>query len=179
MMPRPAAPEAGFTTNSLRSPITCDEAPDVAVAADDGVRFRHRDAVGVANFLGDRLVVDARVESARIALLDERQVAVVDAEHAGAFELVGPDAQSAMAGTHGVVSLWVDQIAEPPQLGEAIAGVAAEQDEHRDREEMRLGIDEHELPDFVPAQDRVDQRRRPAACRPRAGRCTSGRLLRC
>ena len=78
------------------------EPPHVAVAADDRVGVRHGDAVGVADFLGDRLVVDARVEPARIAFLDEGQVALVDAQHPGAFQLVGPDPESAMRGAHGV-----------------------------------------------------------------------------
>ena len=71
------------------------EAADVAVAADDGVRFGHGNAVLVADLLRDRLVVDARVQRARVALLDERQVALVDAEDAGLFQLVRPGEQRA------------------------------------------------------------------------------------
>ena len=90
--------------------------PHVAVAADDGVRVGHGDAVRVADFLGDRLVVDARIEPAGIALLDERQVALIDAQHAAAFEFVGPDPESAACARS-----WLTSRSSRPGRGTATA----------------------------------------------------------
>src|SRR5215212_8416482 len=87
------------------------EAAHVAPAADDGISFRHGDAVLVADLFGDRFVVDAREARSRIGLLNERQVAAIDAEHAGLFQLVGPseqratpDRQQAMNNVHQAAS---------------------------------------------------------------------------
>ena len=126
MMPRPAAPDAGFTTNSLRSPMNFHEPPHVAVAADDRVRLRHRNAVRVTDVLRDGLVVDARIERARIAFLDERQVAVIDAQDAALAQLVRPDKQPACVVDSSDGLARFDQVAEPPQLGEPIAGISAQ-----------------------------------------------------
>ena len=76
---------------------------------------------------GDRLVVDARIERARVALLDERQVAMVDAEDAGSLRSSCGQTNSRRLDRRSSRRLTrFDQIAEPPQLGEPIAGITAQ-----------------------------------------------------
>ena len=46
-------------------------------------------------------------------------------------------------------------VAEPPQLGEAVAGISAQRDEHGDREEVHFWIREHQLADAFRTQNQV------------------------
>src|SRR4051812_23808840 len=63
---------------------------DVAAAANNGIRFGDRDTVLSTDLFCNRFVVDKRIQSARVAGLNECHVALVDAEHSSLLQLMRP-----------------------------------------------------------------------------------------
>ena len=63
---------------------------EMAMFLQDSVGFRYRNAVFLTDFLGDQLVINARIEVSRVFLEDVRDVEAIDTEDTALFELLGP-----------------------------------------------------------------------------------------
>ena len=89
--------ELGAVADHLQEPRA------LAVLGHHEIGFRHLDAVGLADFLGLELVIDARIKLARIVLENEIDVALVDSQDAPSMELFRPSPES-----FGIASIVVE-----------------------------------------------------------------------